>query len=90
MTRVRLRYPIEAQQVTVDNLAKVAKWIDGTVVGVRLSQADQAVRFTNRDHEEHDANVWMWIVRFELVKGRRHGLVLAPDEFEDMFGRELS
>jgi len=85
MTRVRVRCSIEARQVTVDNLAEVAKWIDGIVIGVRLPPADQAVRFLNRDHEEHDANVGMWIVLFELVKGRRYGIVLAPEMFADMF-----
>jgi hypothetical protein len=90
MTRVRLRYQVEATQVTVDNLAEVAAWMDGTVVGVRLLPKDRAVRFTNRDHWEQDANVGTWIVRFELVEGRRHGFVLSPMVFEAMFVQEVS
>lgn len=88
MTRVLLKYPVEATRVTVDNLTEVAEWMDGTVIGVRLPPVDQAVRFTNRDHVEHDANVGTWIVRFELVKGRRYGVVLSPEVFDAMFERE--
>jgi hypothetical protein len=90
MTRVQVRCAIEARQVTVDNLTEVAEWMEGTVVGVRLPPADQAVRFLNRDHEEHDANVGQWIVRFALVEGRRHGFVLSPEVFEAMFVTEVS
>jgi hypothetical protein len=84
--RVRLRCAaVEARQVTVESLDAVAAWIGGSVVGMRLLVEDREVRFTNHDHEEHEAEVADWIVRFALADGRRHGMVLSQREFELLF-----
>jgi hypothetical protein len=91
MMRVRLKHPVvEARRVTVESLDAVAEWMGGSVAGIRLPPVDRAVRFTNRDHEEHEANVGEWIVRFELADGRRRGMVLTPQEFEAMFAADRS
>lgn len=81
----QLKYPIEAQQVTVDNLDEVADWINGDVIGTMLSLECQAVMFTNEDQKEHEADVGMWIVQVELAEGRRHGFVMSDEVFKAMF-----
>ena len=85
MTRVQVRCAIEAQRVTVDNIDAVADWIGGHVCGIRLPIECRVVQFTNHDQAEQEAAVGEWIVRLQSAEGRRRGLVLAPDEFEDMF-----
>lgn len=81
----QLKYPIEAQQVTVNNLDEVAEWIEGGVVGRMLLPEERAVLFENEDQKEHEADVGMWVVRLELVKGRRHGFVMSNEIFKAMF-----
>jgi len=80
-----LKYPVEAQQVTVDNLWEIADWINGGVIGLMLSPECRAVLFANEDQKEHEADVGMWIARIELEEGRRYGFIMSDEVFKAMF-----
>ena len=58
--------PVEAVQVTEDNLEEVATWCNGSVRGTLLPEGDRMVEFNFRG-EDQRANVGDWVVKYDSV-----------------------
>lgn len=57
--------PIEAYQLTIDNMEKLAEWCKGSIKGTKLSPEKRIVQFYNQYYPagECDVEVGDWIVK---------------------------